>query len=88
MDTHTDKYLTPPTVAKRWGVAVHKVLAAINRGELEALNLADDPNGSRPRWHIAPEAIERFERRRSNLARRITETPALKRPRANVTEYV
>ncbi len=59
-----DAYLTPPVVARRYGVSVDKVLAWIHRGELAALNLADRLGG-RPRWRISPEALAAFERSRS-----------------------
>jgi hypothetical protein len=41
-----------------------KIIAAICRGELVAINLAE-PGSSRPRYKISPEAIADFERRRS-----------------------
>ena len=55
--------LTPPALAKKYGVAVAKVTDWIRNGELVALNLARR-GCSRPRYSITPEAIEEFERQR------------------------
>ncbi len=66
---------TPPQLAKHWGVSVNKVLFLITTGELEAFNLATDPNGKLPRWRIHPEAVSEFERRRMAVK------PAVKRKR-------
>jgi hypothetical protein len=57
--------LTPPEVAKRWGVAADKVNHLINTGQLTAVNLACDPKG-RPRWRVSIEEVEKFEQKRSN----------------------
>lgn len=62
----TKNYITPPQLAKRWGVAVDKVLAYINNGSLIAINMAIDPNGQRPRYRITLEEIKRFEESRSS----------------------
>lgn len=56
---------SPPAVAKKYGIKVDKVHAWIASGELEAVNVAERPNG-RPRWRISPEALQAFERRRSS----------------------
>lgn len=52
--------LTPPQLARRWGVAAEKVNALINSGQLRAVNLAVNPKG-RPRYRIYLSEIERFE---------------------------
>lgn len=57
--------LTPPEVAKRYGIDAHKVLTWIQRGELRAVNIADHVGG-RPRWRIAPEDLAAFEASRSS----------------------
>ena len=62
---HINSY-TPPQLAARWGVQDDKVRALIASGELKAFNIALDKNGSRPRWRILPEEVERFEQARSN----------------------
>lgn len=53
--------VTPPQLAKRWGVATNKILAFIASGELRAVNLATSLK-DRPRWFIDEADIERFER--------------------------
>jgi hypothetical protein len=57
--------LTPPKLAKRWGVAADKVLQLIHSGQLIGVNLAVDPRG-RPRFRIHVAEIERFEELRSS----------------------
>jgi helix-turn-helix protein len=54
----------PQEVAKRWRVAVDKVLALIHSGQIRAINLAENPHG-RPRWRITQQELERFELSRS-----------------------
>lgn len=62
-------HLTPPAVARAYGVNVGKVLAWIRSGELRAVNLASRPGG-RPRWRISADAIAQFEARRLAVAPR------------------
>jgi hypothetical protein len=76
-------YVTPPVLAKRYAVDVHRVLAWIKAGELRAFNAGDGDR--RPRWRISPEEIEAFERRRSS-----TPEPKITRQRRHavaVKEY-
>ena len=75
-------YLSPPTIAKRYGVKPDKVLAWIATGELEAVNVAERSTG-RPRWRVSPEALAAFEKRRSSKP-----TPVVPRRRRERTEYV
>jgi hypothetical protein len=56
--------VTPPELARRWGVDASKVLSLINSGQLKAINLATDPRG-RPRYRIYMSEVERFEEARS-----------------------
>ena len=83
----SDTAITPPELARRYGVHVYKILSFIRSGELAALNLATRRSG-RPRWKITPEAIAAFERSRSSSAPP-ARTPRHRRPKldANVTEY-
>ena len=60
-----ERYITPPELAKQWGVASDKVLHLIHTGQLRAVNLACNAKG-RPRWRIAVTEVERFEATRSN----------------------
>jgi transposase len=57
-------FLTPPQLAKRYGVSADKVVGWILAGELAAVNLATVANG-RPRYKIAEEAVQVFEQRRA-----------------------
>lgn len=53
--------MKPADVAKRYGVAVQKVLAWIASGELRAVNVATSARGARPRWSIQPDDLDAFE---------------------------
>lgn len=55
--------LTPPEVARRFGVASDKVLHWIHTGQLRAVNTAHDPTG-RPRFRVSVEALRQFEESR------------------------
>ena len=66
LTTATD-YISPPEVAKRYGVSTRKVIGWIDRGELVALNLAENPNGQRPRYRVRLADLEAFEQRRASL---------------------
>jgi hypothetical protein len=58
--TETPQKMTPPKLAKLWGVSPDKILTWIRSGELRAVNVATDSN-SRPRYLIDQRAIEQFE---------------------------
>ena len=51
--------LTPPQLARKWGVHPAKILALISTGQLRAWNCAVDPKGG-PRWRIGLDEVERF----------------------------
>ena len=55
--------LTPPEIARQYGLATTKVLLWIRTGELVALNLANR-GCVRPRYSITPAALEAFEKSR------------------------
>jgi hypothetical protein len=57
------RYSTPPAIAKRYGITTGKVIDFIEAGEIEAVNLARR-GCTRPRYHVSPEALEKFERSR------------------------
>jgi hypothetical protein len=69
--------LTPPEIARRYGVANNKVLEWIHTGELAALNLARR-GCDRPRYSITPESLAAFERARA-VAPQADPTPKLRR---------
>jgi len=56
--------LTPPELAKLWGIDVQKVLHWIKAGELRAINLATRRDG-RPRYAIDQADIALFEAARA-----------------------
>ena len=55
--------VTPPELAKRWGISPDKVLSWIRNGELPAID-ASTRRGGRPRYLIDEEDILAFEERR------------------------
>jgi hypothetical protein len=59
--------LSPPQLARRWGVGIEKILTLIVRGELPgAFNCALSTGpGKRARWKIPLKTVEEFERRRA-----------------------
>ncbi len=57
-------FYTPPQLAEIWSVKPAKIISWIRSGELQAINLAST-SSSRPRYRIAREAIQLFEKRRS-----------------------
>ena len=60
--------LTPPAVARLWGVSPERVLAWVHSGELPAINAASKPGGPRPRYLIDVEDLNDFQRRRQVIA--------------------
>jgi len=59
--------VSPPQLARRYGVKPSRVIAWIRAGELAAINIG---GGGRPRYRITPEAIREFEAVRSTGPRR------------------
>jgi hypothetical protein len=56
--------LTPPEVARRYGVDPSKVIGWIKAGELRAIDVAQR-RGGRPRYRILPADLAAFEARRA-----------------------
>ena len=73
-------YFTPPAVGELLGVKASKVLGWIGRGELAAVNVAQNLS-SRPRWRIGREALDTFLAARGNRER---SKPASRRRRSPV----
>ena len=88
MSTPTTKRrdLTPPKVAKRYGISPEKVVHWILTGELRAINVATNPNGLRPRYRIDEADLEDFERRRAVSGPAPKPTRRRQKPEG-VTEY-
>ena len=70
--------LTPPELAKSWGIDVAKVLHWIKAGELRAINAATDRNG-RSRYLIDVIDVQVFEAGRTVQP----PTPRIRRRRAD-----
>jgi len=60
-------YDTPPQIAKRLGIEPAKVIGWIRRGELRAVNVADQ-TGGRARWRVSQKALAEFMARRESQA--------------------
>lgn len=54
--------LTPPELAKLWGINPSKIIGAIRRGELRAINVAE-PHCTRPRYLIDRADIAAYEKK-------------------------
>ena len=65
-DDKSPNVLTPPQLAKEWGLDVDKIYAFIRSNELRATNTAVKPGG-RARYRIHRQDAEDFQRRRQNL---------------------
>jgi hypothetical protein len=59
-----NRKITPPELARRYGIGAGKVLMWIRSGELRAVNVATRPKG-RPRYVIDDDDIAAFEARRA-----------------------
>ena len=53
--------LSPPALAKLWGISADKVVAFIRRGELKAIDISSNRGSPRPRYLIDVVDIEAFE---------------------------
>ncbi len=82
--TETLRGLTVLDVAKRFRVSPDKVRGWIRRGELLAVNTADNLYG-RPRFIISPESLAAFERGRQ--AATPTAPKPRRRKRTNLVDY-
>lgn len=66
--------ITPPELARRWGVSIEKVHRWINTGQLRAFNAATN-RGGRPRYRIFESDIEEFVSRRATTSSAQTSRP-------------
>jgi hypothetical protein len=62
---HQRTKITPPALARKWGVSEEKIYAFIRAGSLRAVNLATQLGG-KPRWMIDLADVLAFEQARSN----------------------
>lgn len=63
-DSSTTRKLTPPQIARMWGISPEKVLAWIRSGELRAFNISRHPHG-RPRYLVDIDDLAEFEANRA-----------------------
>lgn len=77
--------LTPPQLARLWGVTTEKIVAFIKSGELAAIDASTRRN-QRPRYLIDKSAVEDFERRRA-VVPKPEPAPRRKRSAAGVVEF-
>jgi len=87
-DAAERRKLTPPQLARLYGVSTAKVLAWIASGELRAINASTKPNGERPRWLIDVADVDRFERGRVAAAAPTPQPTRRRRKPDGVTEFV
>ena len=88
--TTADKRLTPPQLAKLWGVGVSKIHILIQRGKLHAFDISLSPGQGRPRWRIDPAEVERFEYSRTACRDSVVTSPKRQQRRQTkeIPEYV
>lgn len=85
--TRIRKKLTPPDIAKAWGVSPDKVLAWIRNGELKAINVATKVGLSRPRYKIDPKDLAAFEERRTVRVVERTSRPTRRSFDEGITQF-
>jgi hypothetical protein len=78
--------LTPPAVARRWGISPSKVLHWIRAGELRAIDVSKR-RGGRPRFLVSISDLEAFAASRSSSLGRLADRPR-KRRRARANDGV
>lgn len=72
---HLPKFLTPSQVAAELSIDVGKVYEWIKTGQLVAVDLAEKPQGRKPRYRISRDSLVAF------LGGRTTRAPAAPRLR-------
>ncbi len=75
----TPDTLTPPQVAKRYGVSADTVRTWIQSGQLKATNLS---KAGRPRYKVTSQALDEF-----NKVRAVQECPKVERRRKPAKDY-
>lgn len=78
--------LTPPMVARMWGVKCQKVLTWIRSGELRAINVASRREG-RPRYLIDIQDLALFERSREVCPKPVVQHIRKSQRPTNIMEY-
>jgi hypothetical protein len=78
--------ITPPQLARRWGVDAAKINELIKTGQLTAVNLALDPRG-RPRYRIFLADIQKFLEARSTKPTPRAVRPSRRRSTMTTKDY-
>jgi len=65
------------------GIEPAKVIAWIKRGELRAVNVADNPNGKRPRYRITQDALDHFTRARETKPAPVKPAPVARKAKGD-----
>lgn len=78
--------LTPPEIARRWGISADKVVAWIRAGELRAVNAAARI-GRRPRYLVDVADLCAFEAARAVVPRDARPSRTRQRRKAEVIEF-
>lgn len=78
------KKVTPPKLAKLWGISQEKVIGWIRSGELRAINISEGTQ--RPRYLIDAADIADFEGRRAVVPP--APAPAPRKRRSDIPDYV
>ena len=61
--------LTPPEIARRWGVSPETVIGWVRSGQLRAVDVSSRPGIGRPRFRIDIADLSAFENRRQVIPR-------------------
>jgi hypothetical protein len=77
------RLITPPELARRYGVSPEKIITWIRSGELHAVDLATKLGG-RPRYAISEEDIVAFEGRRAV----VPPAPVIRRKRQHASGVI
>jgi excisionase family DNA binding protein len=78
--------LTPPEVARLWGISLDSIMTWIRNGELRAINVAKRLGG-RPRYRIDVKDLADFENRRAVQPPPPIQRRSRRRKYDNVTQY-
>lgn len=79
------KKISPPKIAKAWGLDPNKIIGWIKSGELRAINVATTAGG-RPRFLVDEADLAEFEARRA-VSPPPAATPRRRRSAGDVKEF-
>ncbi len=79
--------LTPPALAKLWGISPDKIVGFIKSGELRAIDISRNRGSVRPRYLIDQRDVEAFEQGRMVIPPAPKATRRRRRRDPSVKEY-